>query len=216
MKKNKKNRISRKLQLMGLHLNYKVFGYMRIVSTIILFIGLLFLSPYGYIVAPICALIYYFLLEYIILDLGIKRRKRLLESQANSFFRTFLLLLKSGRGIKNSLILTTSVLDNELSYEFRKELSNIKNGKTLEEGLSSLTLRIPSLIINNIITSVIEASRYGNNVLESILLQLEYIKEIEEKRVLRSYRVVPYKAALLSLMFGFIMIGILILFAIYV
>lgn len=216
MKKNKKNRISRKLQLMGLHLNYKVFGYMRLVSTIILFIGLLFLSPYGYIVAPICALIYYFLLEYIILDLGIKRRKRLLESQANSFFRTFLLLLKSGRGIKNSLILTTSVLDNELSYEFRKELSNIKNGKTLEEGLSSLTLRIPSLIINNIITSVIEASRYGNNVLESILLQLEYIKEIEEKRVLRSYRVVPYKAALLSLMFGFIMIGILILFAIYV
>lgn len=216
MKKNKKNRISRKLQLMGLHLNYKVFGYMRIVSTIILFIGLLFLSPYGYIVAPICALIYYFLLEYIILDLGIKRRKRLLESQANSFFRTFLLLLKSGRGIKNSLILTTTVLDNELSYEFRKELGNIKNGKTLEEGLSSLTLRIPSLIINNIITSVIEASRYGNNVLESILLQLEYIKEIEEKRVLRSYRVVPYKAALLSLMFGFIMIGILILFAIYV
>ena len=216
MKKNKKNRISRKLQLMGLHLNYKVFGYMRIVSTIILFIGLLFLSPYGYIVAPICALIYYFLLEYIILDLGIKRRKRLLESQANSFFRTFLLLLKSGRGIKNSLILTTSVLDNELSYEFRKELGNIKNGKTLEEGLSSLTERIPSLIINNIITSVIEASRYGNNVLESILLQLEYIKEIEEKRVLRSYRVVPYKAALLSLMFGFIMIGILILFAIYV
>lgn len=216
MKKNKKNRISRKLQLMGLHLNYKVFGYMRIVSTIILFIGLLFLSPYGYIVAPICALIYYFLLEYIILDLGIKRRKRLLESQANSFFRTFLLLLKSGRGIKNSLILTTSVLDNELSYEFRKELGNIKNGKTIEEGLSSLTLRIPSLIINNIITSVIEASRYGNNVLESILLQLEYIKEIEEKRVLRSYRVVPYKAALLSLMFGFIMIGILILFAIYV
>lgn len=216
MKKNKKNRISRKLQLMGLHLNYKVFGYMRLVSTIILFIGLLFLSPYGYIVAPICALIYYFLLEYIILDLGIKRRKRLLESQANSFFRTFLLLLKSGRGIKNSLILTTSVLDNELSYEFRKELGNIKNGKTLEEGLSSLTLRIPSLIINNIITSVIEASRYGNNVLESILLQLEYIKEIEEKRVLRSYRVVPYKTALLSLMFGFIMIGILILFAIYV
>lgn len=216
MKKNKKNRISRKLQLMGLHLNYKVFGYMRLVSTIILFIGLLFLSPYGYIVAPICALIYYFLLEYIILDLGIKRRKRLLESQANSFFRTFLLLLKSGRGIKNSLILTTSVLDNELSYEFRKELGNIKNGKTLEEGLSSLTLRIPSLIINNIITSVIEASHYGNNVLESILLQLEYIKEIEEKRVLRSYRVVPYKAALLSLMFGFIMIGILILFAIYV
>lgn len=216
MKKNKKNRISRKLQLMGLHLNYKVFGYMRLVSTIILFIGLLFLSPYGYIVAPICALIYYFLLEYIILDLGIKRRKRLLESQANSFFRTFLLLLKSGRGIKNSLILTTSVLDNELSYEFRKELGNIKNGKTLEEGLSSLTLRIPSLIINNIITSIIEASRYGNNVLESILLQLEYIKEIEEKRVLRSYRVVPYKAALLSLMFGFIMIGILILFAIYV
>lgn len=216
MKKNKKNRISRKLQLMGLHLNYKVFGYMRLVSTIILFIGLLFLSSYGYIVAPICALIYYFLLEYIILDLGIKRRKRLLESQANSFFRTFLLLLKSGRGIKNSLILTTSVLDNELSYEFRKELGNIKNGKTLEEGLSSLTLRIPSLIINNIITSVIEASRYGNNVLESILLQLEYIKEIEEKRVLRSYRVVPYKAALLSLMFGFIMIGILILFAIYV
>lgn len=216
MKKNKKNRISRKLQLMGLHLNYKVFGCMRLVSTIILFIGLLFLSPYGYIVAPICALIYYFLLEYIILDLGIKRRKRLLESQANSFFRTFLLLLKSGRGIKNSLILTTSVLDNELSYEFRKELGNIKNGKTLEEGLSSLTLRIPSLIINNIITSVIEASRYGNNVLESILLQLEYIKEIEEKRVLRSYRVVPYKAALLSLMFGFIMIGILILFAVYV
>lgn len=216
MKKNKKNRISRKLQLMGLHLNYKVFGYMRLVSTIILFIGLLFLSPYGYIVAPICALIYYFLLEYIILDLGIKRRKRLLESQANSFFRTFLLLLKSGRGIKNSLILTTTVLDNELSYEFRKELGNIKNGKTLEEGLSSLTLRIPSLIINNIITSIIEASRYGNNVLESILLQLEYIKEIEEKRVLRSYRVVPYKAALLSLMFGFIMIGILILFAIYV
>ncbi len=209
----KSNKISRKIKLLGLHIKPEVFIYMRLVSTLILFIGLLFLSPYGYIVAPICALIYYFFLEYIILDCGIKRRTILLEKQADEFFSTFLLILKGNHSIKNSLVLTTSVIDNELSEEFKRELANVKGGKTLDEALTSLKDIIPSLLINNIIISIMEANRYGNSLNESITLQLDFLREKENKSIIRYYRMIPYKAALLSLFFGFLMIGVIILFS---
>ena len=57
--KNLYKRIENKFNLLGYTINPLVFIYMRLVSSIILFILLLFI-PYGYIVSPIVTFIYYF------------------------------------------------------------------------------------------------------------------------------------------------------------
>lgn len=214
--KGNENRISVKLKQLGLQMDYKIFVYMRLVSTALLFVGLLFLSPYGYFVAPITSLVYYFFLEFVILDLGIRKRAELFESQADLFFSTFLLLLRDDRNIKNALTMTTKVITNELSDVFKKVLRNVQVGKTLDEALQDLKDCMPSMVITNILVSIMEANRFGNPLNESISVQLQYIRDMRQKKIVRQYKVIPYKAALLSLVFGFLMIGVLLLFVICV
>ena len=69
-------RISKKMKYAGMIVNPSIFVYMRLASSLILFIFLLFFSSYGYIVAPIVTIIYYYFIEYVILDIQIGKRKK--------------------------------------------------------------------------------------------------------------------------------------------
>ena len=207
------NKIERKFKLLGLKVNYKVFNYMRIISTFILFLWLLFLSPYGYFVSPICSLFYYFFLEYIILDCGIRRRCKLLENQAYDFFSVFNLLLKNGNNIKRSLNMTVSVIDNDLSNEFKSSLSTIRNGKLLEEALIELKDRIPSILIANMVVNMIEGNKYGISIDESINSQLNVLQNRKNNSIINYYKLIPYKVAFGCLIVGFLLIAVIILFS---
>ena len=58
------NRISKKMRYAGMIINPKIFIYMRLSSSLILFIFLLLFSNYGYLVAPIVTVIYYYFIGY--------------------------------------------------------------------------------------------------------------------------------------------------------
>lgn len=208
-------RISKKLKYLGLNMNPKVFVYMRLCGTAILFVGLLFLVDYGYIVAPLVSILYYVMLEYLILDQGIKNRCIDLENDALDFFPIFLLSLSSERNVKRAIYLSTEIVSNDLSLEFKRVLKDVSIGKSLEESLTLLKSRIPSDIIVNIIISIIETNRVGNNLNDSVNVQLGYIRERQRKDIFYKYKLIPFKIALLSIIFVFLMLLLLIIFNMY-
>ena len=212
MIKNMNNRIKNKIILLGLKMDYKLFIYMRLISCLLLFLFLFLFVDYGYLVAPLATIIYYAFAEYVILNLAIHRRSYTLEMDALDFFPIFLLALKSGRNIKNAIITSTNIIENDLSKEFKRVLRNIEIGKSLDESLSLLKTRIPSQIINNIIVSIMEANRLGNSLNNSIQTQLSYIKERQKKERIIKHRNVSFKLALVSVIFVFVIIILLMVF----
>lgn len=215
MIKNMKKRIKTKITLLGLKMNYKLFIYMRLITCIILFTFLLLTVDGGYIVAPLATIIYYVFSEYIILNMNIKRRAYLLEKDALEFFPIFLLALKSNRNIKNAIITTTNIIDSDLSREFKNALRNIEIGKSLDESLNILKSRIPSSIITNIIVSIMEANRHGNSLNNTVNIQLSYIKDRQKRKVLSKYKSISFKLAIISIVFVFTIIILLMLFNYY-
>lgn len=206
--KNAYNRIEQKINYLSYDINPLIFIYMRLISSLVLFFVLLFCCKYGYLVAPIITIIYYILIEYFVLDKPIKIRIKILENDSLEFFPILLLSLKGGRNIRKSLMYTTSIVKNDLSLEFQKVLYDEKIGKSLDEALMKLRTRIPSELVVNMIISIIEANRLGNNINDSINKQLSYIEERKNHKMMNSYKIVPLKMALLSLLFVF---GVLLL-----
>jgi tight adherence protein C len=208
--KNLYKRIENKFNLLGYTINPLVFIYMRLISSIILFILLLFV-PYGYIVSPIVTFIYYFAIEYFVLNCSIKLRKSELEYDALEYFPIFLLSLNGERNIRKALVLSCNSVDNSLSNEFKRVLYDEKIGKSLDESLMLLKSRIPSEFITNIIVSIIEANRMGNSISDSVNIQLKYIEDKKNKRVLAYYKGIPLKMAIISMLFVFAILCLMIL-----
>lgn len=216
MSNRETKRIQNKINNMGLNIKASVFIYMRIISSIILFIITLLTSNYGYIIAPLSTIIYYIFVEYIILDLGVKSYAKELENDAPSFFSLFLIHLKSTRNVKKAIYYTTSIIDNNLSNSFKKVLKEVEIGKSLEESLEKLKNNIPSETIKTIITSIIEANRTGLNIEETINIQLKYLEEKQKNKLIRKLRIIPLKIALISIIFVFLILMFLIFIKKYI
>ena len=203
-------RISKKMKYAGMIVNPSIFVYMRLASSLILFIFLLFFSSYGYIVAPIVTIIYYYFIEYVILDIQIGMRKKELEECSLDYFPILLLCLKGSNNVKKAISLTNEQVNNSLSKEFERVIRDVKIGKSLDESLTLLKDRIPSTFIINIIVNLIEANRMGNSISDSIKDQLDYIEDKRKKKIIKYHRMMPYKVAIASIIFVFAMLFLLI------
>ena len=204
-------RISKKMKYAGMLINPGIFIYMRLVSCLILFFFLLLFSSCGYIVSPIVTNIYYYFVEYVILDIQIGKRKRELEEDALDYFPVLLLCLKGSSNIKKSIVLTNDQVKSSLSKEFDRVLRDVKTGKSLDESLTLMKERIPSIFIVNILVNLVEANRMGNSISDSIGGQLDFIDDKRKKKIIKYYRMMPLKVAISSIIFVFIMLFLLII-----
>ena len=182
--------------------------------TAIVFILLLVSSKYGYFIAPIVSIILYILFEYICLDKTIIERMELLEKDALEFFPIFNIVFKNGKSIKNAIEKTIEIVDNSLSEEFKLVLDNVNLGKSLDESLLNMSKRIPSIMVNNVITDLTESNRLGNNINESINLQLDLINEKRKKDYLTDLRIIPFRITIMFIIFVLLFLGTVILFGI--
>ena len=75
------NKINNKIKLLGISskLTTEKFLIIRLITTIIIFLFILINYKYGYILSIIVSIIYYFLLEKIVLDSKIKKRRKKLD-----------------------------------------------------------------------------------------------------------------------------------------
>ena len=78
------NKIEAKIKLLGVSVNFKVGSFLvyRLVVVIFLFIMTFMFSSYGYILAPVIAILGHFVIEKIFLDNEIKKRSKKLEKEA--------------------------------------------------------------------------------------------------------------------------------------
>ena len=203
-------RIDKKMKYAGMIVNPNIFILMRLASSLILLVFLLFFSSYGYIVGPIVTIIYYYFIEYVILDIQIGKRKQQLEEESLEYFPILLLCLNGSNNIKKAITLTNEQVNNSLSKEFERVIRNVKIGKSLDEALTLMKDRVPSTFIINIIVNLIEANRMGNSISLSIKDQLDYIENKRKNKIIKYHKMMPFKVAIASIIFVFTMLFLLI------
>ena len=203
-------RIDKKMKYAGMIVNPMIFILMRLASSLILLVFLLFFSSYGYIVGPIVTIIYYYFIEYVILDIQIGKRKQQLEEESLEYFPILLLCLNGSNNIKKAITLTNEQVNNSLSKEFERVIRNVKIGKSLDEALTLMKDRVPSTFIINIIVNLIEANRMGNSISLSIKDQLDYIENKRKNKIIKYHKMMPFKVAIASIIFVFAMLFLLI------
>ena len=206
--------IEKKINYANIKIKPMAFIYIRLIITIIIFLLVLLSNKYGYIFGPIIAIIVYFLFEYICLDRKIIERMEKLEKDALEFFLIFNIVFKNGKNIKSAIEKTVEIVDNDLSEEFKLVLEDVNLGKSLDETLLNLNKRIPSIMVNNIITDLTESNRLGNNISDSINLQLDLINEKREKNYLTDLRIIPFRITLVFCVFVLFLVGLFVLFSI--
>ena len=183
----------------------------RFLTTIVLFIFIVYTSKWGYIIAPIVAIGYYYLIYYIAITSKIKKRIRDLDHQALYFFEILTLTLESGRNLENSLEITVFNVDSELSNEFKKALFEVKFGKSLIEALEDLKRRIPSETINNINLNITQTNIFGNSILETMNNQIEFLRDKQVLEIKEQINKIPNKVSIVSVIFVVPLIILLIL-----
>ena len=207
------NELNKKIKLLGINYKYNIYKFMtlRIISSIILFIVVLFLNDLGYILSPIITYLYYSLLPSMYFNPLIKKRSNRLDYQAMYFFEILALSIESGNNLINALKVTSNSIDNELSYEFREVIKEVEIGKSLDEAMTSLKERIPSDTINNIILNIKESNLFGNNIIDTLYNQIDYIREkiVLENRAKISK--LPLKISIISVIFFLPLLLLLIL-----
>ena len=208
------DKINSKIKLLGLNqmLDAVQFLNIRLIIMIVMFILIFIFSKIGYILAPIVSVVFYYLMEYLILDYQAKIRGKALEKEALFFFEVFVLTLESGTNLRQALILTTENVDSEISNEFKKTLAEVKLGKSLNEALESMKKRIPSDTINNTILNMIQSNTFGNSMVDSIYNQIEYLRNKQMLDVRAEIAKLPTKVSVISVLF-FVPIMLLIILA---
>lgn len=208
------DKMDKKIKLLGNDSKLKTIEFLnfRIFSFIILFFVILYISRFGYVVAPIVSIIYYFGIEKIMIDNRIKKRQREMESDAISFFEILTLMLDAGRNLENAIRVTSNNTKGLLSVEFNEVIRETKLGKSLVEAMTDLEERIPSDNINNIILSLIEADVYGSSIIDSLNGQIEYLREKRKMEVKADISKVPIRISIISVLF-FVPLVLLIILA---
>ena len=183
----------------------------RVLSSVVVFILILYTFDYGYILAPIITFLYYILFSKIILDDKLKKRTIKLEGEAMHFFEVLTLSLETGRNLVEAIDVTTANVSGILSNEFKETVREVSFGKSLNEALSDMQSRIPSDTINNIILSLTESNLYGNSIINNLYNQIDFLREKRKMEVKGRISKVPVLISVISVFFFIPLLLLLIL-----
>ena len=209
--KSRIDRLRIKIKMLGINYDPYILMSGKVILSVLLFLVLL-INRCGIIVPVIVAILFYFIIGFLFIDLRIYFRMRRLEKDAVDFIPLLLLSMENGRNIRSAIEVSCETINNELSREFRRTLEDVKVGRSLDEALKELGERIPSNYINNIILSLEEANKLGVSVTDSINRQLTLIKENRtnyEKRILKG---IPLHLAILCILCFTAMVTVLVIF----
>ncbi|MCI9433950.1 MAG: type II secretion system F family protein [Bacilli bacterium] len=177
------------------------FMNLRLITTILLFIVIIYWGNLSYIYAPFMAIIYYVLFEYLFLNNKLKQREKKLDHEALTFFEILTLTLESGRDLESALEITCFNTKSELSDEFKKTLFEMKFGKSLMEALEDMKSRIPSETVNNIILNIVQTNIFGNSILDTMYNQIEFLRDKQILEIKEKINKIPNKVSIISVVF---------------
>lgn len=197
--------IQAKINMLGNNRKIKfdaaTFLTVRIITTILFALILIFLTNIRYFIIPFILVIYYNLFYYVFITNEINKRIKKLDKEALTFFEILTLTLESGKNLENALSITCYNIDSELSNEFKKSLLEMRFGRSLIEVLNDLKKRIPSENINNIILNITQTSAFGNNIIDVMNNQVEYLRDKQIMEVKSQINKIPNKVSIISVIF---------------
>ncbi len=202
-------KLEKKIKLLGIDYDAKIFNNLRTIFALLLFLYLIFTVKTGYIIAPIIAIIFYILCEVIVIDVPLRKKNLEVEREGIDYISALLLNLKSGKNIKTSIKNSSRVIKGDLSKNFLKVLDDIKIGLTMEEALDDLGQRIPSIYLQNIIIDLKENTKYGTKIVDSIEWQLDAMEEHYEDIIIGKKKMLPIKLCLNTILCLAVMIVLL-------
>lgn len=212
---NKKliNKTTKKIKLLGVTTKLDPINFLnlRFLCSFIFFFIILYISKFGYIIAPIATILFYYLIGYLMIDRKIKERTKKLESEAIHFFEILTLSLDTGRNLEEAIKVTVNNVKGDLSLEFEEVIREVKFGKSLTEALMDMEENIPSENINNIILSLTQADLYGSSIINNLYEQIDYMREKRKLEVKSEISKVPIKISVISVLFFVPLILIIIL-----
>ena len=204
------NKLNNKIKSLGTNskLNIGSFISVRLYLSVIMFIVPIImhftngdLFKYWYIESFIIFILTYILMEYLLIDLKLRKRKIILEEEAYYFFEVLTLTLQTGRNLEKSIEIACDYINSSISDEFKQMLFHVKLGKSLKESLASMRERIPSDDINNIILNIEESSSFGTNIVDMMQNHLNYLNQKQVLRVKEEINKIPNKVSIISVLF---------------
>ena len=199
-------KLRRKIKLLGINYDANIFNSLRSVFSLILFFYLIFSIKYGYIIAPLIAIIFYLLSEYVVIDVPLRNKIINMEKEGIEYVSSLLLNLKNSKSIRVSIKNSSRVINSDLSKEFSQVINDTKIGLTLEESLNNLSERIPSIFLQNIILNLKESNKNGTKVIDSIERQLEAMEQHYEEIIVGRNKSIPIIMCLNTILFLSLMI----------
>lgn len=195
-------KIEEKIMMLGdTKLNAVSFMNLRFITSLIVFILILYVFNLGYIYAPFITLGYYYLYYYFLIQRLLKRRTKKLDHEALYFFEILTLTLESGRNLERSLEVTISNVHSDLSSEFKRVLFEMKFGKSLIEALEDMKRRIPSETINNILLNITQTDVFGNSILDTMYNQINFLRDKQILEIKGEINKIPNKVSIISVVF---------------
>ena len=196
-------KMKKKIMLLGSSNKFNVYDLilLRLLSTTILFIIILFSVKYGYIWAPIVSILYYISFNQIFINLKLMKRTTIIENEAMHFFEVLALSLETGRNLVEAIKVTTTNVSGVLSDEFKEAIREVSFGKSLNEALVDTEKRIPSEVVNNVILSLTQSDLYGNSIVEGLYTQVDYLREKRKLVVKGKISKVPIYISIVSVFF---------------
>lgn|SRR5574344_182137 len=205
-------RIQSKLDMLG-DIKYDAVDFMnvRVITTAILFILIIYKNSFGYIFAPFISLLYYIVFYYVGIVIPLNKRSKKIDREALYFFEILTLTLESGRNLERSLIVTVDNVNSELSDEFARTLAETHYGKTLIEALNDMKKRIPSETVNNIILNMTQTSIFGCSIVDTLYSQVDFLRDKQSLEIKGQINKIPNKISIVSVIFVVPLILVLIL-----
>ena len=200
---------------LGIPLDYSFFCLLRFLFSGVLFFLLLF-TKYRYIVAPLASILFYYGIEFFLLDIPLYKKAQTLEKDASLFFTIFLLHMEENGNMKQSLEITCSLIDNSITKEFQYVLKDSFVGDGFFLRMEELVRRCASSSVKNILFCLLEDARTGNQSHSTIKLELQILKQKIEEERLRKYKRVFYKLGIYTILACIGVISIFFVFLILV
>lgn len=194
--------IQDKINMLG-HTKINALSFMtrRIICTILFVLFMITFTHIRYIFIPFFAIVFYFLFYYIFITYPLNKRIKKLDREALYFFEVLTLTLQSGRNLEKSIEITVQNIDSELSNEFRKCLVEVRYGKSLNEAIEYMKKRIPSETINNILLNITQTKIFGNNIIDVMYDQVDYLREKQTLEIKGEINKIPNKISIVSVLF---------------
>ena len=197
------DKMVKKVKLLGISNDINPYDFLisRLITSLLMFCICLYCFQYGYIIAPIVTVIYYFVFQDLFIDGKIRKRTTQLEKEAMHFFEVLTLSLETGRNLAEAIEVTTSNVSGVLSNEFKEINREVSFGKSLSESLNDMQCRIPSDTINNVILSLTQSNLYGNSIIENLYTQIDYLREKRKMEVKGRIAKIPVLISVISVLF---------------